>query len=116
MAGGMGHHPWIHLIQGSWFGLSRPNMKSSFWHPIGSSLNGPNAPIMMKKKDVKAKDVGLEDQPQAQGPKRGQTQGDRDRQRGSASTLKQELARMSKPNPNATKGGGRGRRGTSDNI
>ncbi len=76
----------------------------------------------MKKTDPGQEDPrrdneqNLEFNPQAQGPKKGTTQGDRDRQKGAASTLKQDVARMSKPNPNATKGGGRGRRGTSDNI
>jgi hypothetical protein len=69
-----------------------------------------------KKEDPRKKEHHLENNPQAQGPKKGTTQGDRERQKGTASTLKQDLARMSKPNPNATKGGGRGRRGTSDNI
>jgi hypothetical protein len=85
------------------------------WHRIGRSC-GSNRTIMKKKDPRTNNEPSLENNPQAQGPKRGQTQGDRDRQKGSASTLNRELARMSKPNPNATKGGGRGRRGTSDNI
>jgi hypothetical protein len=73
--------------------------------------------ISMKKQDKTVrKDAPLEQDPNSQAPKRGHTQGDRTRQKGEATTLKRTVARMSKPNPNATKGGGRGRRGTTDNT
>ncbi len=65
-------------------------------------------------KRSEAKD--LENNPRAQGPKRGQTQGDRDRQRGAANLADQHTARTSRPHPNAGKGAARGRRGTSENT
>lgn len=70
----------------------------------------------MKKHMKPALDKSIEQDPNSQSPKRGKTQSDRDRQNGAASTLKQELARMGHGNMNSINGGGRGRRGTSDDM
>lgn len=67
----------------------------------------------MKTKDATNKDI--QNDPKAQGPMKGQTQGDRDRQNGTASTLKKEIARRSKEG-HSVNSAGRGRRGTSDNV